>query len=385
MFSTYLDDLKKNDQYRTFASIRHEGRYVWAQGRRMLNFSSNDYLGLAADMALRTRFFDEFAHSMPLTSSSSRLLTGNFPVYDDLEALMAERFGRACLLFNSGYHANIGILPALSNKQTLILADKLVHASLIDGILLSQSKARSGATFLRYRHNDYEHLAQLLSQYADRYTQIIIVSESVFSMDGDIADLPRLVQLKRQYPHVRLYIDEAHAIGAYGEQGLGMAEVLACIDEIDLLVGTFGKAMASMGAYVICSQEMKQYLTNTVRSLIFSTALPPINIAWTYFLFERLPQFKARRQHLQTLSERLRQAVAPLSLLPMLSQSCIVPYVLGDNARTVQMAQTLQSSGYYCLPIRPPTVPAGASRIRFSLTADMCMDEVEGLIKVLLS
>ncbi len=160
----------------------------------MLNLSSNDYLGLSSRQDLRDEFIEQLQESgLPFSSSSSRLLTGNFMVYTELEELMANRFGReAALLFNSGYHANTGILPALTDKQSLILADKLVHASIIDGILLS------GAPYQRYRHNDYEHLEQLLAKYVHAYEQIIIVTESIFSMDGDIADLGRLVSLKKK-------------------------------------------------------------------------------------------------------------------------------------------------------------------------------------------
>lgn len=178
--------------------------------------------------------------------------------------------------------------PALTDKQSLILADKLVHASIIDGILLS------GAPYQRYRHNDYEHLEQLLAKYVHAYEQIIIVTESIFSMDGDIADLGRLVSLKKRYPNIWLYVDEAHAIGVRGENGLGVAEEQDCIRDIDLLVGTFGKALGSMGAYLLCSRTVREYLINTMRPLIFSTAPPPAQIAWTKFLFEMTSQLYRR-------------------------------------------------------------------------------------------
>ena len=291
---------------------------------------------------------------------------------------MAEAFQReACLLFNSGYHANIGILPAVANKQTLIVADKLVHASIIDGIRLSD------APFVRYRHNDYAHLHEILQKQHLNYERIIVVTESLFSMDGDFADLPQLVAFKRQFGNVMLYVDEAHGIGVYGEQGLGVAEQMNCLPYIDFLVGTFGKALASMGAYVVCDQVIKDYLINTMRPLIFSTALPPFNVAWTEFLFEKRPHFQAKRQHLMQLSARLRQVVAEQLNMPMLSESHIVPLILGDNQRTVQTAQCLQQQGYYCLPIRPPTVPVGTSRIRLSLTADITHDELEQFIEQL--
>ncbi|HBO38762.1 MAG TPA: 8-amino-7-oxononanoate synthase, partial [Pasteurellaceae bacterium] len=291
---------------------------------------------------------------------------------------IAQRFGyESCLLFNSGYHANIGILPAVADKKTLIVADKLVHASLIDGIRLS------GAEFVRYRHNDYDHLVQILEKTHRSFERLIIVTESIFSMDGDVADLRRLVALKKQFGNLLLYVDEAHAIGAYGEKGLGIAEQQDCLPHIDFLVGTFGKALASMGAYVVCDQVIRDYLVNTMRPLIFSTALPPFNVAWTYFLFEQLPNFRERREHLARLSQSLRQHLVEKRRLPMPSSTAIVPYILGDNRQTLTMARNLQQQGYYCLPIRPPTVPKGTSRIRLSLTADMTADELNAFIDCL--
>lgn len=378
-YADQLQQLKQKKQYRTLPQIRHEGKFIQQDGHKMLNFSSNDYLGLAADNTLKQQFLAQMDwQHMALSSSSSRLLTGNFPVYAELEAFMAAQFQRqACLLFNSGYHANIGILPALADKQTLILADKLVHASLIDGIRLS------AADYQRYRHNDYVHLQQLLEKYHQQYQRIIIVTESVFSMDGDVADLAQLVVLKQQYSKVLLYVDEAHAIGVLGENGLGLAEQCGCLGQIDFLVGTFGKAIASMGAYLLCDQVIKAYLLNKMRPLIFSTALSPFIVEWTYFVMQRLASFKKQRTHLQQLSMQLRTEIQRLTELPMLSNTHIVPLILGENTATLTVAQHLQTSGFYCLPIRPPTVPKGGSRIRFSLTADMDHHEVTQLIEQL--
>lgn len=366
-FSQALAQLKQDGQLRQLPRLEHSGKWIVRDGKTMLNMSSNDYLGLANDAQLREQFLQKYQQNLPhFTSSSSRLLTGSFPIYDEFEQLLAQRFQRqAALLFNSGYHANIGILPAVADKKTLIIADKLVHASLIDGIRLSEAK------YLRYRHNDMGHLADLLTKHHQDFERIIIVTESLFSMDGDDADLLQLVAFKQQFGNVLLYVDEAHAIGACGKTGLGLAEELGCIQHIDFLVGTFGKALASQGAYVVCDQVVHDYLVNKMRPLIFSTALAPFNVAWTHFLFEQLPSFAARRQHLNQLSEQLRGQLTKMMSSTMPSQSYIVPYILGDNHRTLSVAQHLQQQGYYCLPIRPPTVPKGTSRIRLSLTADM--------------
>ena len=377
-FKQQLEQLSAKNQYRSIPDLVHQGRYIMRENRKMLNMSSNDYLGLASNENLRQSFLQQYADNFPsFTSSSSRLLTGNFPVYTDLEQFIAQRFQReSALLFNSGYHANLGILPALTTTKSLILADKLVHASMIDGIRLSQCE------FFRYRHNDYEHLKSLLEKNAGKFDRTFIVTESVFSMDGDVADLNYLAQLKTQFPNTYLYVDEAHAIGVYGKNGLGIAEQANVIADIDLLVGTFGKALASIGAYVVCDQILKECLINQMRPLIFSTALPPFNVAWTHFIFERLPQFSKERTHLEQLSAFLRQEVEHRTQI-MPSQTCIVPDILGENDATLAKAKDLQEQGYYCLPIRPPTVPKDTSRIRLSLTADMTMDEVKQFVACL--
>lgn len=374
-YTLILKQLNKAGNLRSLPDIVHTGNRIERDGQVMLNLSSNDYLGLASRTDLREAFFEEWKEKdYPLSSSSSRLLTGNFTVYTELEQLMAERFNReAALLFNSGYHANTGILPALANKQTLILADKLVHASIIDGILLS------GAPFQRYRHNDYNQLETLLKKNANQYEQLFIVTESIFSMDGDVADLRRLVELKKSYPNVCLYVDEAHAIGVRGKNGLGIAEEQDCIRDIDLLVGTFGKALASMGAYVVCSRTIQEYLVNCMRPLIFSTALPPAQIAWTRFIFERLPEFSSLREELTLTSHLLSDALEGKG--GEISESHIIPYIIGENNDCISKAEELQRKGFYCLPVRPPTVPKGTARIRFSLTADITTAQLTQLIK----
>lgn len=374
-YQTILNELEASGNLRRLPEIVHAGRWMERDGKRMLNLSSNDYLGLATRRDLQAEFLQsEAATQWPLSSSSSRLLTGNYAVYTALEQRIAQDFEReAALLFNSGYHANTGILPALVDKQMLILADKLIHASLIDGIRLGE------APFSRYRHNDYTQLERLLAKNATAYETIIVVTESVFSMDGDVADLPRLVSLKRQYPNVMLYVDEAHAIGVRGERGLGVAEECGCIQDIDLLVGTFGKALASMGAYVVCSEVIRSYLINKMRPLIFSTALPPLQIAWTRFLWERLPQWKSERVRLRELSGRLAEALRGNG--GEISDSHIVPFLVGESQACVLTAEQLQRKGFYCLPVRPPTVPQGTARIRFSLTAAMESEEIDALVQ----
>ena len=379
-YAEQLDQLRQQGNFRQFRSNQQQGKTIEIQQQQMLNLSSNDYLGLASDLRLREQFFDETPNAQRLMSaSSSRLLTGNFPAYEQLEATLTQLFhGRAALLFNSGYHMNIGILPALADAKTLILADKLVHASMIDGIRLSSAK------YLRYRHNDLAHLQQLLTQYHadDNYERIIVVTESIFSMDGDETDLAALVALKQHFAKVMLYVDEAHAIGVRGQQGLGCAEQYGVIDAIDFLVGTFGKAVASVGGYLICDPIIRDYLINRMRPIIFSTAQPPICMAWTQFMLNQIVHMQAQRQHLAALSQSIQQGIQAKGFAcPSTSQ--IVPVIIGDSTATVSKAQQLQTAGFYVMPVRPPTVPQGSSRLRICLNTQFETADLTPLLDLL--
>lgn len=198
-------------------------------------------------------------------------------------------------------------------------------------------------------------------------------------MDGDEADLPQLVKLKEKYPNILLYVDEAHAVGVKGASGLGCAEAYGCIADIDFLVGTFGKALASVGAFVVCRQVMRDYLINKMRPFIFTTALPPIALQWTSFVLRHLNEYQTKREHLSAISNRLRNALQEKGYSSD-SVSQIVPIVAGESVTALQIARDLQRKGFYALPVRPPTVPEGTSRIRFSLTADVTDEEIEKLI-----
>ena len=304
-FFEELKLLKEQNNFRILPTLIHQGKEVIINGQRMLNLSSNDYLGLANDTVLLNAFWQTVKpEEVKFSSSSSRLLTGNFAAYGELEDLLSSLFGtEAALVFNCGYHANTGILPAICNTKTLILADKLVHASLIDGIRLSEAK------YIRYRHNEYSQLEKLVETHHKQYEQVIIVTESIFSMDGDEADLPRLIKLKQKYPNILLYVDEAHAVGVRGAGGLGCAEAYGCIADIDFLVGTFGKALASAGAYVVCRQVIRDYLINKMRPFIFTTGLPPVTLQWTSFVLRHLAEYQEKREHLAAISKRLRVAL----------------------------------------------------------------------------
>jgi 8-amino-7-oxononanoate synthase len=378
MSSSYEKTLQKlltEGRHREFRPLtgRNGCRIVY-RGREMLNLTSNDYLGLAGDKDLHQKFYSSMAgenllDNFGLGSTSSRLLTGDSENAHLLEKTLRDTYKKeACLLFNSGYHANIGILPALLGKNDLVLSDKLNHASIMDGMRLSNAQHK------RYRHCDYEHLANLLVQYRKKFHKVIIVSESVFSMDGDVADLAELVRLKTEHDCM-LYLDEAHSIGVYGIQGLGKAEELGQLNGIDILVGTFGKALASVGAFVLCSATLRDYLINHSRSLIFTTALPPVVLYWNHFIFKEMLGCNDRRIGLKTISDQLRQELMSYNLKTDGSTN-IIPVMLGDDSLAVSLAESMRERGYLIFPVRPPAVPDGTARFRLSLTADMVWADI---------
>lgn len=378
-YAEQLDNLKQQGNFRQFTANQQQGRWITIQDRTMLNLASNDYLGLAADLSLREEFLDTLKIERALfSSSSSRLLTGNFAEYEQFENSLSKTFGRAALLFNSGYHMNIGILPALADSKTVILADKLVHASMIDGIRLSN------AQYVRYRHNDLQHLEQLLQKYQqdEQVERIIVVTESIFSMDGDETDLAALAQLKQRFVKTMLYVDEAHALGVRGGQGLGCAEQYGVLHQIDFLVGTFGKAIASIGGYIICDPIIRDYLINKMRPLIFSTALPPISMAWSDFIFKKVLNMQQQRQHLAEISQFLQQAVIAKGFSSP-SSSHIIPIIVGESNAAIEKARYVQQQGFYAMPVRPPTVPQNSSRLRISLTSMVQKAELEKLVECL--
>lgn len=367
MDDRYLEALAKckaEGAYRTIPDLTLKGKYLEWSGRRYLNLNSNDYLGLL-ELPLWQSFLGEGAFRFHPSSGSSRLLTGNDQPYTDFEQYLRERYhAESALLWDSGYHANSGILPVLALPNTLLIADKLVHASIIDGLRLS------GAHFQRFRHNDLEHLRRLLERYADDYQTVWIVTESLFSMDGDFAPLHEIVALKEQYPHLYIYVDEAHAVGVYGELGLGYCSKLGVLSQIDILIGTLGKALGSVGAYSIQSDTLRQLLVSQARPLIFSTALPPATIAWSQYVFQHVEQMEGRRAHLQSLIEVFNRELGTDF------QSQIIPIIVPGEERVKRAAELFLSNELYIRPIRKPTVPVGSERLRISLTAAMTEEEV---------
>ena len=364
-----LKEIHENCCDRKINSFKKEGKYIFEENKRYLNLSSNDYMGIAEDRKILKRFIN--INEFSLGSASSRLLTGSSYVHAKLECLLAALFRKdKALIFNSGYHANTGIMSALLTKKDVVFSDKLNHASILDGIKLSDAK------MFRYKHLDYNHLEKLLQKHRNEYENAIIVSESLFSMDGDIADLNRLIELKKKYNAI-LVVDEAHAFGVYGSKGLGIAEVQNCIQDVDLIVATFGKAVGSVGAFCTGDDILINYLINKCRPLIFSTALPEINVAFSYCIItEILPNLQHEKKELLKTAEKLRRDLKNAGL-QTLGESHIVPVILGTNELAVKVSKELIKNGYYLLPIRHPTVAEGSSRIRISLRADISYDEVK--------
>ena len=334
-----------------------------------IDFSSNDYLGIATRADLRQEFFS--AHDprdLLMSASASRLLARTQTAFDDFEKSLRDAYGRSALIFNSGYHANTGLVSALATKDYTILADKLVHASIIDGIKLS------GAPFERFRHNDMRHLALLAEKISSQGRKLLIIVESVYSMDGDRAPLREIAEIKRKHDGALLYVDEAHAVGVEGPGGLGL--VMAMGDQaadVDVIVGTLGKALGSTGAFAIMDDTLRSWAINRARSFIFSTALPPVTVEWSKFVFEKSLGMDSERSHLKALGNALGRT------LRNGSNSHIQPYMLGNPHAAVEMSKALAADGFDVLPIRTPTVPPGTDRLRLSLSAALSIDDVEAL------
>ncbi len=371
-----LHALKDKGLLRSLIPSEIRGDKIIIANKPYLNLTSNDYLGISARLDWQRVFLHTLDTDQYLMgATSSRLLTGNTNCKEELEQTIASSYGKECLLFNSGYHTNIGLLAALSTKDDLVLADKLIHASLIDGLRLAS------CSWLRYRHNDYNHLEKLLKKHQGQYRNIYVLTESLFSMDGDFADLQALVQLKEKYKF-KIYLDEAHAIGVYGEHGLGCAEAEGVLDKIDYLVGTLSKALASEGGFVILDRSSREYLINRCRSLIYTTAGSPINTYWARFVFNKMLKMHQERRHLKCLSKAFREKLAGW---PILGNSQVVPLVFKTDKACSELVAQMRSAGFWVSAIRHPTVPINQARIRFSLTATMTQLEINTIYELILA
>ncbi len=335
-----------------------------------VNLCSNDYLGLSTDPRLRDAVSAALAAGIPVASTGSRLLSGNAEIWEELESQVARFMGsEAALYFNSGYSANLGLLSALIRPDDVVFSDAANHASIIDGLRLA------GARKVIFPHRDMDSLERELrqdfsGQGFSGIGQKFIVTESIFSMDGDRAPIPDLLTLAEKY-RAELIVDEAHATGVIGPQGRGLVADCGLSDRVLVTVHPCGKALASMGCFVCCSEKLKQYLVNHARTFIFSTALPPYMAAQTRAAIRIVATADRERNDLAALAAFLRDKLREAGFDIGTGDTQIVPIFLGDNERAVRFSTLLNEAGFGVRPIRPPSVPVGTSRLRLSLNAKL--------------
>ncbi|MBI4581274.1 MAG: 8-amino-7-oxononanoate synthase [Planctomycetes bacterium] len=395
----WLDQLEELDAQGLRRRLRRvdsaQGAYVTVDGRRMCCFASNNYLGLANHPRVVAAVRDA-VERWGWGAAASRLITGHMGPHEQLEARLAAFKGTpAALVCATGYQANLAAVRGLAGVGDMVMIDKLDHASIVDA-------ARGCGAVLRvFPHRDYAKLERILRRAGD-FQRRIIVTDSLFSMDGDFADLPRLVELKRRYDAL-LCIDEAHATGVFGEHGRGAAEAMGVEHEIDLVVGTLSKALGGIGGFVAGRAEIIDWLINTAGPFIYTTALPPAACAAAMAALDIVEHEPGRRQHLLELAAYLRHELAEVRGLDIAgstldtqrgpaarsreaavacqgSTSQIVPLIVGDAREAVRLADTLADEGLLALPIRPPTVPRGTARLRISLCCEHTKADVDRLL-----
>ena len=375
----YLETLKVENRLRTLVPGRPDGAAIIKRGgRSLINFSSNNYLGLAEHPALIERAM-AWTQEWGAGAGASRLVTGTYDIHETVEQKLAAFKGtEAALIFNSGYQANATVLPALFDKDVLgeaplVFTDKYVHASLHHGC------RAAGVREIRFRHNDMSHLESLLQKHQSKPGARFILTESVFSMDGDCADLAVLAELAARFDAF-LYVDEAHATGVLGPKGAGLSATVP--GKVDCVMGTFSKALGSFGAYVACSQKLKDYLINRCGGLIYATALPPAVLGAMDAALDLMPSLDRERKSLQANAQRLRAALSDHQISTAGSTTQIVPAVMGSVTATLQASKLLEDAGILGVAIRPPTVPQGLSRIRFAVSAAHTDDHLSVLLDV---
>ncbi|ATU72576.1 Putative 8-amino-7-oxononanoate synthase/2-amino-3-ketobutyrate coenzyme A ligase [Gluconacetobacter sp. SXCC-1] len=375
LFQTALDHMADQHTRRVLRPVRHVGAAtVMRDGRRLVNFSANDYLGLAHHPALGARAAQWVAEE-GTGAGASRLVTGTSERHMAVEARLAAFKGtQAALLLASGWQANASVLAALlrlaagQGAPPLVLADRLNHASLHQGCLAA------GIRQIRFRHNDLDHLESLLVRHADTPGQRVIVTESVFSMDGDQTDIARLCAIARRY-NAFTYVDEAHATGVLGPQGRG----LCAGHDVDLVMGTFSKALGGFGAYVAGTQALCDWLVNACSGFVFTTAPPPAVLGAMDAALELLPMLDEARARLARNAAHIRGVIRDCGLSCGPSSTQIIPVLLGDAPRALGFAAALEARGILATAIRPPTVPPGGSRIRLALSAAHTDDMIHQL------
>jgi 8-amino-7-oxononanoate synthase len=352
-----------------------QGPRVLLDGKPVLLLCSNNYLGLADHPKVREAAA-EAALRWGVGAGASRLVSGTMTIHRRLEERLAAFEGsEACVLFGSGYLANLGVIGALAGPGDTIFSDELNHASIVDGCRASRAEV------VVYRHLDSDHLERCLQRHGGEGRRLI-VTDSVFSMDGDVAPLADIVELARAYD-ARVAVDEAHATGALGDGGRGAVAQAGLQGEVDVLIGTLGKALGSYGAYVCASEEMVRYLVNTARSLIFSTAPSPPSVAGALAALELLEQRPHKMARLHGAARALRGALADEGFVVRENDMHIVPLVVGESGDAMRLCQAALERGVFAQAIRPPTVPAGTSRLRLAAMASHTTGELRQAAKVL--
>lgn len=348
-------------------------KQVVISGTSYVTLTSNDYLGLAQDPGL-VRVATGVLQGQGMGSGGSRLLGGDTGLAHDLEHVLARGIGlSAALVWASGYQSNLGIVSTLAGAEDMVFVDRLIHASWIDGIRLS------GVRFQRFRHNDAAHLETLLQRYRGKYRRAIVIVESLYSMDGDLCPLLDMLQVQ-QANDALLIIDEAHAFGVYGTHGFGCWSGLGKpVTDAVFVVGTFGKAAGSYGAFVACDAAWRETFIQSARSFIYSTALPLPVLAWNHAFVTRLPRYQGLRETLQQNVTFFRES---LQDLPLMGAHMVVPVSLSE-AQADAVVSTVREAGFWVSCVRYPTVPKGEARLRLSLCADHEPADLQRLAEVL--
>jgi glycine C-acetyltransferase len=366
-----LYELRKQGLYRSMRLVRgaQSGRVIM-DGREVLLLCSNDYLGLTDHPAMKEAAILA-VERYGTGSGASRLVSGNMEPHVELEGRIASFKGtQAALLFNSGYGANTGIIPALAGRGDIVFSDRLNHASIVDGALLSRAR------LVRYPHNDFIALRRVMAD-TESSGRSLIVSDGVFSMDGDLARLAELVAIKGEFGAL-LMVDDAHGTGVLGESGRGSGEICRVMDEIDIHMGTFGKALGSFGAYAAASREIIDYLVNRARSFMFSTALPPAVSSASIAALNLVDSGEGRvlRKRLEENASLFRSSLQNYGFNTMGSETQIIPLFIGEAAPTIEFSRQLFEEGIFVQGIRPPTVPAGSCRLRCTVMATHTVEEL---------
>jgi len=343
-------------------------------GREVINLSSNNYLGIANHTALAAAAkaaIDRYGCG----SGASRLISGNMALHEELEAKLAEFKGTAAaLVFNSGFQANTGILSTLAGDGDVIFSDALNHASIIDGCRLSRAKTQV------YRHCDLDHLKLQLKD-APSSARKLIVTETIFSMDGDEAPLDGIVELAERFDAM-VMVDEAHATGIFGANGAGVVAKLGLSQRVAIQMGTLGKALGGFGAYVAGSRALRDLLINRCRSFIFTTSLPPAVMAMALAAIDLVKKEPERREALSANCRILKNGLIQLGFELGASESPILPLIIGESAKCMKFSEQLLANGVFAQGIRPPTVPPGTSRLRITLMATHTAGQIERALKV---